>query len=128
MKNPEALIDTVYRDFGGTAPVSFTGHHALKHDHRSRSGHFARKLLSKELRAGDHGFGFSETREYQFAQARADRFAHQQRSSKHGHRGRNAEHHREVRPPIVSQVARDQYMGSHTRLIDFPTARRDQLH
>ena len=63
--------------------------------------------------------------EHQIAQARAHRIAHHQRAGKHGNSRGDAQHHRQIRPPVVRQVAANQRRPCAS--VNGPAARRDQL-
>ena len=67
-----------------------------------------RELLAEESSETTADIGGAETLQHQIAQAAAHRVADEQRAGEHRHRGRHADDHGEVRPPVIAQAAGDE--------------------
>ena len=70
--------------------------------------HVVRELLPEEPHRRQHLVGAAEPAERDVAEAAAHRVADDKRARQHRHGRRHAEHHREVRAPVIGRAPGDE--------------------
>ena len=120
VKTPEALVHAVDGDTRHTPAARLIADHAVDDDHRGNrrersrervvAAQIVRERVAEEPGREDDLVGPPEPMEDEIAKAAAHRIADEQRAAEHGHRRRDAEHHRRIGATVVGE-ARESPVG-----------------
>src|SRR5437667_7192106 len=123
VKPPEPIVDAVHLDTRGTPAARLIGDETLQHHERSDAverraerlvaREFGCERFTEETGRQHHDIGAAETLQHEIPEAAADRIADEERAGKNGHGCRDAQHHGDVRPPVVREAAKDQAGLAH---------------